>query len=161
QLAEVLQAPVATSVSGKGVISDSHPLAVGWGYGPQGTGTAEKVFKDVDLVLAIGVRYSEVSTAFYAIPRHPCIIQVDANRNSLGRVVKPAVCVASDAGLFMSQMLASADAIRRAPDGKLLGAIRSHRNDDCKRNAQSYAPTCGVDPMNLVLAVRRCTSPDA
>ncbi len=61
-VAEMLSAPVATSVSGKGAIPDSHPLAVGWGYGKQGTRAAEAVFKDVDLVLAIGVRYSEVST---------------------------------------------------------------------------------------------------
>ncbi len=37
QVAELLQAPVATSVSGKGVIPECHPLAVGWGFGPQGT----------------------------------------------------------------------------------------------------------------------------
>src|SRR5262249_52461388 len=30
RVAELLQAPVATSVSGKGVIDDCHPLAVGW-----------------------------------------------------------------------------------------------------------------------------------
>ena len=36
QVAEVLQAPVATSVSGKGSIPDAHPLAVGWGYGAPG-----------------------------------------------------------------------------------------------------------------------------
>ena len=50
-VAELLQAPVATSVSGKGCIPDGHPLAVGWGYGKQGTRAAEVAFKDVDLVL--------------------------------------------------------------------------------------------------------------
>ena len=55
-VAEMLQAPVATSVSGKGCIPDAHPLAVGWGYGKQGTRAAEKAFKDVDLVLAVGVQ---------------------------------------------------------------------------------------------------------
>ena len=35
--AETMQAPVATSVSGKGAIPENHQLAVGWGYGPQGT----------------------------------------------------------------------------------------------------------------------------
>ena len=72
-VAELLQAPVATSVSGKGCISDMHPLAVGWGYGKQGTRAAEAAFKDVDLVLAVGVRYSEVSTANYAIPKHDAL----------------------------------------------------------------------------------------
>src|SRR5260370_40234618 len=88
QLAETLQAPVATSVSGKGVISECHPLAVGWGYGPQGTRTAEVAFKDVDIVLAIGVRYSEVSTASYAIPKHDCVIHVDANPTNMNRIVR-------------------------------------------------------------------------
>ena len=78
-VAEMLQAPVATSVSGKGCISDCHPLAVGWGYGKYGTRAAEAAFKDVDLVLAIGVRFSEVSTANYAIPRHDMLIHVDVN----------------------------------------------------------------------------------
>src|SRR5262249_47941839 len=79
QVAELMQAPVATSVAGKGVIPETHPLAVGWGYGPQGTMTAEKVFRDVDIVLAIGVKYSEVCTANYAIPDRHTVIHVDIN----------------------------------------------------------------------------------
>src|SRR5262249_44222220 len=79
RVAEVLQAPVATSVSGKGAISDCHPLAVGWGYGAQGTCAAERAFKDVDLVLAVGVRFSEVSTGFYCLPEKRYLIHVDAN----------------------------------------------------------------------------------
>ena len=95
-VAELLQAPVATSVSGKGCIPDAHPLAVGWGYGKQGTRAAETAFKDVDLVLAVGVRYSEVSTASYAIPRHDMLIHVDANPQNLGRNVPAHVTLCSD-----------------------------------------------------------------
>src|SRR5260370_2237213 len=80
-VAEMLQAPVATSVSGKGCIPDAHPLAVGWGYGKQGTRAAEKTFKDVDLVLAVGVRYSEASPPNYPIPPHPRT-PVHANPNT-------------------------------------------------------------------------------
>src|SRR6516165_4999558 len=54
EVAEMLQAPVATSVSGKGVIPWNHPLSVGWGYGPQGTRTAEETFRQVDVLLAVG-----------------------------------------------------------------------------------------------------------
>src|SRR5438445_471335 len=102
EVAELLQAPVATSVSGKGVLDECHPLAVGWGYGAQGTATAEEVFKHVDLVLAIGVRYSEVSTAFYSIPKVPHLIHVDINEHNLGRIVNADVCVHADAGVFLA-----------------------------------------------------------
>jgi acetolactate synthase-1/2/3 large subunit len=159
QVAELLQAPVATSVSGKGVISECHPLAVGWGYGGQGTRTAEQVFKGVDLVLAIGVRYSEVSTAAYAIPDHT-VIQVDINPDNLGRIVKPIVCVNADAGLFLARLNEHADGLRRPTDAKLQAQIQALRTAEQKENAKVYA-TCGTDPMAFLLALRRYTSPDA
>ena len=51
QAAEIMQAPVATSVSGKGAINECHPLAVGWGYGPAGTLTAQKAFAQVGKII--------------------------------------------------------------------------------------------------------------
>jgi len=160
RLAETLQAPVATSVSGKGVIPDCHPLAVGYGYGPQGTRTAEQIFKWIDVVLAIGVRYSEVSTAFYSIPQSRHLIQVDINPNNLGKVMKTEVCVAADAGVFMERIEAQADYVRRPPNCKLTNLIRELKCADQKEHARVYAQ-CGADPMAFVLALRRCTCPDA
>jgi acetolactate synthase-1/2/3 large subunit len=158
--AELLQAPVATSVSGKGVIAENHPLAVGWGYGPQATRTAESAFKDVDLVLAIGVRYSEVSTGFYAIPKTSHLIHVDANANNLGRNVRPDVCVHADAGLFLAELLRNQECLQRPCDPKLAGRIQTWKRDECKLDHKKYE-TCGVDPMALVLALRRCLREDA
>jgi len=158
--AELLQAPVATSVSGKGVIPDAHPLAVGWGYGPQATRTAEAAFKDVDVVVAVGVRYSEVSTGFYAIPKTSHLVQVDANANNLGKVVKPDVCVHADAGLFLGELLQRQECLQRGPDAKLATRIQNWKRDEQKLNCKTYE-TCGVDPMQLVLSLRRCTREDA
>ncbi|MFO0807093.1 MAG: thiamine pyrophosphate-binding protein [Gemmataceae bacterium] len=160
QLAELLEAPVATSVSGKGVIAESHPLAVGWGYGPQGTRTAEDVFRHVDCVLAIGVRFSEVSTGFYANPRPRTLIQVDANPENLGRILKADACVPADAGLFLTAALARCDSLRRPPDPALRAAIQRMKADDADRLAKCYA-RCGVDPMALILALRRALPDDA
>src|SRR5262249_52609059 len=87
QAAELLQAPVATSVSGKRVIPEPHPRAVGWGYGPQGPRTAEEAFKAVDSLLAVGVRFSEVAPGFYSNPQPRHVVQVDANPDNLGRVL--------------------------------------------------------------------------
>jgi acetolactate synthase-1/2/3 large subunit len=160
QAAEVLQAPVATSVSGKGAINECHPLAVGWGYGPQGTCTAEHAFKNVDVVLAIGVRYSEVSTAFYSIPQHAQLIQVDANPHNIGRVMKTQVCVVADACLFLTRLLEHADEVRRLPDPTLAAHIRQWKCEDAAEHAKCYN-RCGVDPMAFVLALRRATVADA
>src|SRR5262249_8256559 len=124
-VADLLQARVATSVSGKGVIPENHPLSVGWGYGPQGTRTAEQIFQSLDLVLAIGVRYSEVSTASYSIPQHRHLIHVDANPNNLGRILKAKVCVHADAGLFIQALQEHADVLRRSPNSKLTAPIQT------------------------------------
>jgi len=159
QVAELLQAPVATSVSGKGVIDESHPLAVGWGYGPQGTVAAENAFKAVDLVLAVGVRYSEVSTACYAIPPHR-LIHVDANPNNIGRIVKPEVAVCADAGVFFDRVLACADEVARPPDPALAARIRGWKCEEAKGRCRRYA-RCGADPMVFLLALRKVACDDA
>jgi len=160
QVAEILQAPVATSVSGKGAIPDCHPLAVGYGYGKYGTRTAEDIFKHVDGVLAIGVRYSEVSTAFYAIPKHRHVIHVDVNEKNLGQVVKSEVCVHADAGVFLDRLIAQQDCIQRPANPKLIESIRRQKALDLQINSQNFGKH-GADPMALVLALRRCLSPDA
>jgi acetolactate synthase-1/2/3 large subunit len=157
--AEMLQAPVATSVSGKGAISDRHPLAVGWGYGPQGTRAAERVFKDVDLVLAVGVRFSEVSTANYSLPRDKCLIHVDSNPNNLGRNMPTAVKVCSDSRLFFDRLLRDSAAVRRAACPPLWAQIQDLREQDRRENARAQI-TDAVDPMHFLVHLRHALACD-
>jgi acetolactate synthase-1/2/3 large subunit len=158
-VAELLQAPVATSVSGKGVIPDAHPLAVGWGYGKQGTRAAEAAFKDVDLVLAVGVRYSEVSTANYAIPKHDMLIHVDINPQNLGRNVPAHLCLCSDARVFLDRLLADAQAIRRPPSPRLWEKIHKLRQVDRCLARTVQIPQC-VDPMYFLSQLRLVLGPE-
>jgi acetolactate synthase-1/2/3 large subunit len=158
-VAELLQAPVATSVSGKGAISDCHPLAVGWGYGAQGTCTAEEAFKDVDLVLAIGVRYSEVSTANYAIPKHDALIHVDINPQNLGRNVPADVLVCSDARVFLDRLLFDAEVVRRPPRPALWNRISKWRQAD-RKHAATVQIAPAVDPMYFLSQLRAAMGPD-
>lgn len=153
-VAETLQAPVATSVSGKGVIPDSHPLAVGWGYGPQGTKAAEKVFRNVDVVLAVGVKFSEVSTANYSLPQDHQVIHVDANPNNLGRNVHTCVAVNADSRAFLDRLMADANAVRRPAYPALWQEIRDRRDADRAEYARVRI-TSGVDPMYFLTMLRR------
>ena len=157
-LAELLQAPVATSVSGKGAIPENHPLSVGWGYGGQGTGAAENVFgglcHGVEVLLAIGVRFSEVSTGFYGLPKIHQVIHVDASAANLGKVVKADVAVHADAGVFLAKALEFRDQIGREAQPKMIDTIAKEKRDDARRYAKVEAKT-GADPMAFVLALRK------
>jgi acetolactate synthase-1/2/3 large subunit len=161
RLAELLQAPVSTSMSGKGVIPEDHPLAVGWGYGPQGTRNAEHVFRHhVDIVLAIGVKFNEVSTGFFSLPEHRHLIHVDINEANLGRVMRNSMCVHADAGAFMARAFEQADALQRADDRRLCNVIQARKRDESRVNDEIYARGC-VDPMRFVRTLRCLTNPDA
>jgi acetolactate synthase-1/2/3 large subunit len=169
-VAELLQAPVATSVSGKGVISEGHPLAVGWGFGPHASEVAEKVFagerkhpvkSGVDTLLAIGVKFSEVSTGYYGNPQPRHVVHVDANPSNLGRVMKTDVCVHADAGVFLGRVLACGDRLRRAEDKWLINHIRNLKAEEAKSLCNIPQPKCGVDPLAVVAALRRTLPEDA
>src|SRR5262249_53992454 len=133
---------------------------VGWGYGPQGTCTAQKAFAKVDVLLAVGVRFSEVSTGFYSVPQTRHVVHVDACADNLGRILRTDVWVHADAGVFLAQLLGHADRLRRPADPALVRAIAGWKADEAKARAACYA-RCGVDPMLLILALRRATCPDA
>jgi acetolactate synthase-1/2/3 large subunit len=162
--AELMQAPIATSVSGRGCVSECHPLAVGWGFGPHASEVAEKVFAGekthpfktgVDTLLAIGVKFSEVSTGFYGNPQPKHVVHVDANPGNLGRVLRTDVCVNADAGLFLGRLLTCGDAVRRPPDQHLTTRIRQLKAESAKELCSVPQPKCGVDPLALVGALRR------
>ncbi len=100
-----------------------------------------------------------MSTGFYAIPTHH-VIQVDANANNLGKIVNPEVCVHADAGVFLTKLLENTPAICRARNDALIAAIHQWKCDELKENRKCYN-RCGVDPMALILAMRKVLCPDA
>jgi len=160
KLAEVLQAPVATSVSGKGVIPESHPLAVGWGFGPHGTIAAEKAFARCTTLLAIGVKFSEVSTGYYGNPKLNRTIHVDANAANLNRHIPADVAVHADAGLFIAKLLERSDRLRRPAEVDLTTRIKSWKAEAVKASRRPH-PQKGIDPFDLILSLRKALADDA
>lgn len=169
-VAELLQAPVATSVSGKGAIPEAHPLAVGWGFGPHASEVAEKVFAGekahplrtgVNTLLAIGVKFSEVSTGYYGNPQPKHVVHVDACPANLGRVLRTDACVHADAGVFLGRLLACADKLRRPADNALVARIRELKADAARDACHVPQPKCGVDPLALIVSLRRNLPDDA
>ena len=92
------------------------------------------------IVLAVGVKYSENSTASYSIPKHDKVIHVDANPNNIGRVVPACVGVNADARVFFDRLIGDAaidphfTAERKSVIDKRIGASRDPKKRDGIRN---------------------------
>jgi sulfoacetaldehyde acetyltransferase len=99
-LAELLQAPVASSYLHNDSFPADHPLAVG-PLGYQGSQAAMKLIAKADVVLALGSRLGPFGTLpQYGIdywPKNAKIIQVDADAKMLGLVKPISVGLCGDA----------------------------------------------------------------
>jgi len=104
-LAERLEAPVATTIQGKGVFPETHPLWLWCGFGRAAPPFARQIAKSCDLTLAIGCRFAEVGTGSYGLEPPGPLIHVDIDRTVLGRNFPAQVKVAADAGAFISALL--------------------------------------------------------
>jgi acetolactate synthase I/II/III large subunit len=100
-LAEVLGAPLGTTVSGKGVIAEGHELAVGI-TGWVGTPAANQAMREADVILAIGTRFSETDTSGWT-PGKPFsipptrLIHVDIDPSEIARVYPTEIGIVGDA----------------------------------------------------------------
>jgi acetolactate synthase-1/2/3 large subunit len=79
-LAEILEAPVATTASGKGVFPETHQLALGT-IGNFGLEAAHSVVGEADVILAVGTKLGPTDTAnehpSLINPARQVIIQID------------------------------------------------------------------------------------
>ena len=70
--------PVADTQAGKGAINWDHPAAVG-GVGSTGNSAANTLAREADVVIGIGTRYSDFTTASHTIFANPDVRFVNVN----------------------------------------------------------------------------------
>lgn len=95
---EMLQAPVFTTVNGRGAISENHTLSAGvmTGY-PLGIGPVRKAFQQADVVLAVGTRFQGSATFNWRMDIPGKLIHMDIDPGVLGRNYQPDVTLNCDA----------------------------------------------------------------
>ena len=122
-LAERMDAPVATTISGKGVFPESHPLWLWCGFGAAAPPFVRKIAADCDLTLAIGCRFSEVGTGSYGLEPPGKLVHVDIDGSVFDRNYRSEAAVTADAAAFVSLLIAELPA--RKSDPELRKAIRA------------------------------------
>jgi acetolactate synthase-1/2/3 large subunit len=110
-LAERLDAPVVTTPSGRGSISEEHRLAFGL-VGLYRTASSAKPVAEADLVLVVGSRLEELQTGLWRYFPRARVVQVDVDPLEIGRTVAADAAVAGDARLVLGQLAAAAAATK-------------------------------------------------
>jgi len=120
-LAERLDAPVATTFTGKGVFPENHPLWLWCGFGASAPPFVRKVAAGCDLTIAIGCRFSEVGTGSYGLEIPGKLVHVDIDSTVLNKNYKADLPIVADAAKFVAGLLT--DLKPRAADASLKQAI--------------------------------------
>jgi acetolactate synthase-1/2/3 large subunit len=110
ELAEKLKIPVVTSLNGKGVILDTHPLSVGVA-GTYSRECANRVVSEADLVFFIGSPAGGMVTASWAlVAPGTAVMQLDIEPTELGRNYPNKVALLGDAKVSLRRLIDAAQA---------------------------------------------------
>ncbi|MBI2911631.1 MAG: thiamine pyrophosphate-binding protein [Chloroflexi bacterium] len=127
-LAERLQAPVLTTVEGKGVMPEDHPLSLGANY--WGHGAAQFAAPQADVVLAVGTRMAGPMMGPGGLRSPQRLIQVDVEQEVLGREYPAEIAVRGDARLAAEGLVARVAGLEPRPDrSSEVAAMRQQAQD--------------------------------
>ena len=105
QLAEKLNAPVTTTLLGKGAFPETHDLSLGM-MGMHGTAYANKAVVDCDLIMCIGGRWDDRITGklseFCPTAKK---IHLDIDPAEQGKVIQPDVSMVGDARAVLEELI--------------------------------------------------------
>jgi sulfoacetaldehyde acetyltransferase len=167
RLAELLDAPVATSYLHNDAFPDAHELAVG-PIGYQGSKAAMRLLSEADVVFAVGTRLSVFGTlpqyGFDYFPRDAKIVQVDIDHRQLGRKWPIEVGVIGDAGAATRAVLARLEARDGHPTqseerrSRIAEANRAWQDELASQSAGDDTP---ISPRRALMELRGALPEDA
>jgi acetolactate synthase I/II/III large subunit len=149
-LAEALESPVATTIQGKGVFPESHPLFLWPGFGAAAPAFVREVVAGCDATLAIGCRFGEVGTGSYGAVPPPPLVHADIEKSVFNRNFEAEVAIESDGPELVRLLLANV--APRKPDAALRDAIAKGRAE-ARRELEEPGES-GVTPARLLAAMQ-------
>ena len=111
QLIERFQIPLLTTLDGKGIVSEGHPLSVGL-FCDSGHSSAWKAFREADVVLAVGNAFNQHATFNYRddLFKDKTLIHVNISGTEIDKVYKADHALVCDARPAVSAIYTALDA---------------------------------------------------
>lgn len=162
-LAELLSLPVATSMGGKGAISEEHELALGV-VGRYSRKTTNDIVRECDLALVIGCQLGALATDSYTVPSQQArILHIDTDTNVLGAIYREEISVVADAKLALQALI---DEVRhrdiqqeRSAWTLAAFAHMQHWKESVQQTA-TRSPGKPIHPATAIQALRAALNPD-
>lgn len=169
KLAEHLGAAVITTWSGQGIFPEDHPLYA-WHPGSIGSLCANRLCQSADLVLAVGTRFVDWTTASYTadIYRIPPtkLIHIDIEEREIGKNYPVEVGIRADAKVALGQLLAALEDrnekprdYRNSPYFAEIGRLRQEFFDSFRERRESDAVPVSIS--RALVEVRKVAPPDS
>ena len=136
KLAELLVAPVCTTIQGVSVFSADKPFHTGVGFGANASLAAQNAFKNCDCLLAVGVKFSELATGNYQLDVPDSLIHVDINSSVFNKNYPAKATLEGDAKLILNKILEKLQVIELAPAKKV-----NELKTQIKRDKEGYKKT--------------------
>ncbi|MDO5691515.1 MAG: thiamine pyrophosphate-binding protein [Pseudomonadota bacterium] len=105
ELAELLNAPVTTTLQGLAVFPADHPLHAGFGFSRSAVPAARNAFKRCDALLAVGTRFSEIPTGSFGAEVPANLVHVDIDASVFNANYPARVAIEGDAQAVLSTLL--------------------------------------------------------
>ncbi len=106
RLAEMLKAPIVTTLMAKGSVPETHPLVLGV-CGMHGRQVANYALNNCDVLLAIGTRFSDrVTGKLSEFGTKTKVVHVDIDSSEIGKNVKGRVGLVGDAWTVVNALIA-------------------------------------------------------
>jgi 3D-(3,5/4)-trihydroxycyclohexane-1,2-dione acylhydrolase (decyclizing) len=149
KLVEATGIPVAETFAGKGSLPYNHPSNLG-AVGATGTPGANEITAETDLVIGIGTRYSDFTTASKTAFQHPDVKFININMTDFDSHKHSALPLVSDAKVCLEELLALLTGF------KVADTYRNHvaeLNQSWDKQVSAFYKVSGESPVHQVEVV--------
>lgn len=111
QIANFLNAPVATTLQGLSAFPGNNPLHTGMSFGPAAVPAAENAFKGCDCMLAVGTRFGEIATGSFGVKPPASLIHIDINPAVFNANYPATITIEGDSKVILRELIKALEAL--------------------------------------------------
>ncbi|MEM2551538.1 MAG: thiamine pyrophosphate-binding protein [Sulfolobales archaeon] len=106
ELAELMEIPVGTTITGKGCFPETHSLSIGVIGSRGGTGFSNSILRSADLVFYVGCNTDQAATDSWTLPSPETkVVHLDISEAEVGNSLRTDVMLVGDAKATLEELI--------------------------------------------------------